>query len=75
MQLTTTHGQATTFESKEHCILYVAEKLQKNYLTEGGTYFEGYTAKDIDKHYCTDKQHANKIVQIVNELAENKNKI
>lgn len=61
---------ASTFESKEQCILYVAEKLQQNYLTEGGVYFEGYTAKDIDVHYCTDKQHANKIVNIVNNLIE-----
>lgn len=61
---------ASTFESKEQCILYVAEKLQQNYLTEGGVYFEGYTAKDIDVHYCTDKEHANKIVNIVNNLIE-----
>lgn len=61
---------ASTFESKEQCILYVAEKLQQNYLTEGGAYFEGYTAKDIDIHYCTDKKHANKIVNIVNNLIE-----
>ena len=61
---------ASTFESKGQCILYVAEKLQQNYLTEGGVYFEGYTAKDIDVHYCTDKQHANKIVNIVNNLIE-----
>ena len=63
-------NQATTFASKEECILKVAEKLQQNYLTEGGAYFEGYTAPDIDKHYCTDKLHANKIVNVVNELIE-----
>ena len=63
-------NKATTFESKEDCILHVAEKLQQNYLTEGGAYFEGYTAKDIDVHYCTDKLHANKIVNVVNELIE-----
>ena len=65
-------NNATTFESKEHCILFVAEKLQQNYLTEGGAYFEGYTAEDIDIHYCTDKEHAEKIVKIVNELVEKK---
>lgn len=59
---------ATYFESQEECILFVAEKLQQNYLTEGGAYFEGYTPKDIDVHYCTDKQHANKICQIVANL-------
>lgn len=59
---------ATYFESQADCILFVASKLQQNYLTEGGAYFEGYTPKDIDVHYCTDKQHANKICQIVANL-------
>ena len=63
-------SQATTFESKEDCILHVAQKLQQNYLTENGAYFEGYTAPDVDVHYCTDKLHANKIVNVVNELIE-----
>lgn len=63
-------GKASYFESKSECILYVAKKLQQNYLTETGTYFEGYTAKDIDVHYCTDKQHANKIIKIVNKLVK-----
>ena len=63
-------NKASYFDSKEECILYVAEKLQKNYLTEGGAYFEGYTIKDIDKHYCTDKEHSNKIISIVNKLTK-----
>lgn len=61
-------NQATTFKSKEECILHVASKLQSNYLTENGVYFEGYTPKDIDVHYCTDKLHANKIVNTINCL-------
>lgn len=63
-------NQATTFASKEDCILHVAEKLQKNYLTEGGVYFEGYTAEAIDVHYCTDELHAEKIIKIVNDLTK-----
>lgn len=63
-------SQATAFDSKEHCILFVAEKLSINYLTESGVYFEGYTPKDIDIHYCTDKDHAKKIVKIVNNLTK-----
>lgn len=62
--------KAGYFESKEQCIDYVASKLKANYLTEGGAYFEGYTAKDIDKHYCTDQLHANKIINIVDNLKE-----
>ena len=53
---------ASYFESKDDCILFVAQKLQQNYLTENGAYFEGYNAKSIDIHYCTDKLHANKII-------------
>ncbi len=59
---------ATYFNSKEEATLYVASKLDKNYLTQGGAYFEGYSAKSIDVHYCTDKEHANKIVNVVNGL-------
>lgn len=60
--------KAKSFKSKEECIMFVTEKLSKNYLSKGGSYFEGYTAKDIDKHYCTDKQHANKIIKIIKKL-------
>ena len=61
-------NKATYFKSKDECILFVADKLKTNYLTEGGIYFEGYSAKNVDKHYCTDKEHANKIIKIVNKL-------
>ena len=63
-------GKATTFSSKEESTLYVASKLQKNYLTEGGAYFEGYSARAIDVHYCTDPEHADKIVNIVSNLVK-----
>lgn len=62
--------KATYFKSKEEATLYVAKKLQQNYLTEGGAYFEGYSARAVDVHYCTDKKHADKIVNIVSELTE-----
>ena len=65
-------NKASYFDSKEECILYVAEKLKTNYLSENGCYFNGYTAKAVDVKYCSDTEHADKIVQIVNKL---KNKI
>ena len=65
-------NKASYFDSKEECILYVAEKLKTNYLSENGCYFNGYTAKAIDVKYCSDPKHAEKIVSIVNKL---KNKI
>lgn len=61
-------NSAKYFNSKDECILYVAEKLKNNYLTEGACYFNGYSAKAVDIRYCTDKQHANKIINIVNNL-------
>lgn len=64
-------GKASYFTSKNECVMFVAEKLSNNYLSENGCYFEGYTAKDIDKHYCTDKQHANKIIKIIEKLEKN----
>ena len=61
---------AKYFESKESATMFVAERLKRNYLTEGGTWFEGYSAKAVDVHYCTDKQHAYKIVNIVSNLTK-----
>ena len=61
-------NKASYFESKEECILYVAERLKTNYLNENGCYFNGYSARAIDVKYCTDKKHADKIIQIINEL-------
>ena len=57
--------RASFFESKESCIMHVAEKLSENYLTEGGLYFNGYTPRAVDVKYCSDPSHADKIVNIV----------
>ena len=56
------------FKSKEECLTFVSNKLKTNYLSENGCYFEGFTGRDIDKHYCTDKKHIDKICNIVNKL-------
>ena len=63
-------NNASSFTSKKEATLYVASKLQSNYLTEGGAYYEGYSARAVDVHYCTDKAHADKIVSIVNNLLQ-----
>ena len=60
--------KATYFESKESCLLFVAEKLKTNYLSENGCYFNGFTGRAVDKKYCTDKKHIDKICQIIKEL-------
>ena len=64
-------NNASYFNSFEDCILKVAQKLQENYLNENGCYFNGYSARAIDLKYCTDKKHADKIVNIVNKLIKN----
>lgn len=63
-------NNASTFANKKEATLYVASKLQSNYLTEGGAYFEGYSPRAVDVHYCTDKAHADKIVSIVKNLVQ-----
>ena len=63
-------NNASTFKNKKEATLYVASKLQSNYLTEGGVYYEGYSPRAVDVHYCTDKAHADKIVSIVNNLLQ-----
>lgn len=63
-------NNASSFSSKKEATLYVASKLQSNYLTEGGAYFEGYSPRAVDVHYCTDKAHADKIVSIVKNLVQ-----
>lgn len=60
--------KATYFNSKEEATMFVASKLKANYLTEWGAYHEGFSARSIDVHYCTDKRHADKIVKIVSDL-------
>lgn len=60
-------NKAHYFESKDECILSVSSKLKNWYLTENAMYFNGYTARDVDVRYCTDKEHADKIIRIVKE--------
>lgn len=50
------------FDSKSECISHVAERLAVNYLTEDGKFFSGYTPKAVDVKYCSDPEHADKIV-------------
>lgn len=61
-------NKASYFKSKEECLTFVSNKLKTNYLSENGCYFEGFTGRDIDKHYCTDRKHIDKICNIVNKL-------
>lgn len=63
-------NKASYFSSKENCLLFVAGKLKTNYLSENGCYFNGYTGRAVDKRYCTDTKHIDKICNIVNKLTK-----
>lgn len=61
---------ASYFNSKAECIKIVTDKLKKNYLTESDVYYNGVTPRAVDVRYCSDKQHADKIVAIVSKLVK-----
>lgn len=56
------------FNTKEEGVLFVAQKIKNNYLTDNGAYYSGYTISSVSKRYATDKQHANKIYAIMLKL-------
>lgn len=62
------YWSANYFVSKVACIQYVSGFIAKNYLTEGGAYYEGTTLADMNIHYATDKRWASKIANIMNYL-------
>lgn len=42
--------------SREEGLLATANTLHERYLSKGGSYYEGTSAADINKHYCTDNE-------------------
>ena len=62
--------KATYFKSKEECLYYVSNRLKANYLSENGCYFNGYSGRAVDKKYCSDTKHIDKICNIVNKLTK-----
>lgn len=58
------------FESKEQCILFVADKIKTLYLEEDGMFHSGYTMASISKRYASDPKHAQKTFTIIQELLD-----
>lgn len=58
--------------SREEGLLATANTLHERYLSKGGSYYEGTSATDINKHYCTDNEWAGAVVtysyQLMNKL-------
>jgi len=45
-------GLESKFNSIADCILFVAQKLKKNYLTPGAVYYKGETPQSVAVYYC-----------------------
>ena len=45
-------GKMIQFNSEEEGLEAAAKLLHNRYLTEGGTYYEGKTLKDVQKNFC-----------------------
>ena len=45
-------GSESKFDSIADCILFVAQKLKKNYLTPGAVYYKGQTVQSVAVYYC-----------------------
>ena len=60
---------ADQYASFEQCIRQVMEYVDNEYLTPGGTYYEGATLRGMNVHYATDNQWAEKIATIMNDIA------
>lgn len=56
------------FDSKDDCIVFMAELLSSHYLTEGGKYFSGYTLPDIAKRYSSSKAWTDLVYQLIYEI-------
>lgn len=58
--------------SKEEGLLATAETLHERYLTPGGSYYEGTSVADVNKHYCVGNEWTGAVVgyayQLMNKL-------
>ena len=65
-----------SFDTKGDCIIYMAKLLSKNYLTDGGKYFNGYTLPDIAKKYsASPDKWCNLVKELIYEIQKGIDKI
>ncbi len=60
------NGGYRSFDSVPDCILYVAKFLKTNYLTPGGSCFNGYTVEAVEKSYCPGFTWASQVKELMN---------
>ena len=63
------------FDSKNDCIVFMANLLSSYYLTEGGKYFNGYTISDIAQCYSGSKEWIELVYQLIYEIQYGLNNI
>lgn len=64
------YDSAMTFNQIEDAIYTVASYLSREYLTEGGKWFRGYTVKDVAIGYADDEMWSNKIISVSRYFAK-----
>ena len=57
-----------SFDSKGDCVIYMAQLLGEQYLSEGGRFFSGYTLDDINKRYSASSAWSAKVSDIMYEI-------
>ncbi len=60
---------ADGYASFEQCVRQVMAYVDQEYLSPDGAYYEGSTLRGMNVHYASDDQWAEKIAQIMNEIA------
>ena len=72
---TSPSGGYRVFESVEECIDTVARHLKRNYLTEGGSFYNGVSVGAINIMYCAQRTWAEKVNSIAIRVVERISKI
>jgi flagellum-specific peptidoglycan hydrolase FlgJ len=62
------YGDAMSFPSFDACIQYVAQFIQANYLTAGGSFYHGPTLRGMNVDYASDPNWAEKIASIADTI-------
>lgn len=62
------YGDAMNFPSFDACIQYVAQFIEKNYLTPGGAFYHGPTLRGMNVDYASDPNWAEKIASIADTI-------
>lgn len=65
------NGDYASFESKEQCILKVAEAISENYLSETGSYYTGDTlVENVAEYYSPSKEWIDLLKEVANGIME-----